>query len=41
VVQVKSREGKQMDTPQIVLAVIVIVVVGGIVAVWFRRRQSP
>jgi uncharacterized membrane protein YqiK len=30
-----------MDPTLIVLAVIVIAVVGGVVAVWFRRRQTP
>jgi hypothetical protein len=30
-----------MDLTTIVLAVIVIAVVGGVVAVWFRRRQAP
>jgi LPXTG-motif cell wall-anchored protein len=30
-----------MDSTQIVIAVIVIVVLGGILAIWFRRRQQP
>jgi LPXTG-motif cell wall-anchored protein len=30
-----------MDSTQIVIAVIIITVLGGILAVWFRRRQQP
>lgn len=31
-----------MDYPQtIVIAVIVIAIAGGILAIWFRRRQKP
>ena len=30
-----------MDTQQIIIAVIVIAVVGGVLAIWFRRRQQP
>lgn len=30
-----------MDSTQIVIAVIVIAVLGGILAIWFRRRQQP
>jgi uncharacterized membrane protein YqiK len=30
-----------MSTPQIIIAVIVIVVLGGALAMWFRQRQKP
>ena len=31
-----------MDTPQIItITVIVVAIAGGILAIWFRRRQSP
>jgi uncharacterized membrane protein YqiK len=31
-----------MDTTQItIITVIVVAIVGGILAVWFRRRQAP
>jgi LPXTG-motif cell wall-anchored protein len=30
-----------MDTTQIIIAVIVIAVLGGAIAIWFRRRQQP
>ena len=30
-----------MDPTQITIAVIVIAILGGILAIWFRRRQTP
>jgi len=30
-----------MGPTEIVIAVIVITVLGGILAIWFRRRQNP
>lgn len=31
-----------MDTTQImIITVIVVAIVGGILAIWFRRRQAP
>jgi hypothetical protein len=39
--QTPAKEG-DMDTTQIiVITVIVVAIAGGILAIWFRRRQAP
>jgi LPXTG-motif cell wall-anchored protein len=30
-----------MPTDQIIIAVIAIAILGGLLAIWFRRRQTP
>jgi hypothetical protein len=32
---------EEMSTPEITIAVIVIVLLGGALAIWSRRRQKP
>ena len=38
----QSKEGaNRMDIVQIIIAGAAIIIVGGLLAVWFRRRQAP